>query len=232
MYNPYKTYAQNRQPSDLTASNFNAFAYSSNFTLECDNYAGVDVSFNSTSIHFEWFTETYATHDPNGTVFIARHREIIYWIFPIHHDLESSEAIAGDIHVGGNGGFDGFSNSWLMRFYDNTTDTSTFSIRCSHISLRLSMSSESASYTFPEALRNKALIHVAVDWSYDFTQMGINVWSLLGTILSFQTIKTGIAILDAVLNSIVSIPLWVAIAYLAYRFITGLIPFLSGGGGD
>jgi len=94
------------------------------------------------------------------------------------------------------------------------------------------MSSESASYTFPEALRNKALIHVAVDWSYDFTQMGINVWSLLGTILSFQTIKTGIAILDAVLNSIVSIPLWVAIAYLAYRFITGLIPFLSGGGGD
>jgi hypothetical protein len=79
---------------------------------------------------------------------------------------------------------------------------------------------------------NQAPLRVLVSWSYDFASMGVNVWTLLATVLTFQTIQTGMSLLDGVLNSLIGLPLWTAIAYLAYKLITGLIPFLSGGSGE
>lgn len=228
LYNPYKTYRATNDVNDISVTQFNAFTFTQNFTLSSGT-GFTKVFFNTTEVWIQYYRSP-TLPDPNGTVFGFRHFEWSWWIIPTHHDFTSAEAVPFDFSLGGS--VTGFTNSWVMRFYDNATDSATFSIRCPHVTLKLTFTSNSSSYTLASAMKNLAPLHVFVSWSYDFSAMGANVWSLLGTILTFQTIKTGIATLDGVLNSIISLPIWVAIAYLAYRFLTGLIPFLSGGGGE
>jgi hypothetical protein len=42
---------------------------------------------------------------------------------------------------------------------------------------------------------------------------------------------TEVALVNLLLNALISLPVWVSISYILYKLITGLIPFLSGGSG-
>jgi hypothetical protein len=229
LYNPYKAYQSSATPSDINSGSFNSFSYQANFTLETSLYF-TKLYFNSSEIGFIYQGNDQITKETNGSVFIVRHFETSWWIFPTHHDLESAQSVPFEYHINGIGSL--FSDRFILRFYDNLTDSASFSCRCSHITLKLTFTSNSSSYSLPTALMNQAPLRVLVSWSYDFASMGVNVWTLLATVLTFQTIQTGMSLLDGVLNSLIGLPLWTAIAYLAYKLITGLIPFLSGGSGE
>ncbi len=51
----------------------------------------------------------------------------------------------------------------------------------------------------------------------------VNVWTIIGQIMFFQA-----PYIDPVINSIIAVPLWTLFAYLMYRFLRGVIPFLGG----
>jgi len=115
-------------------------------------------------------------------------------------------------------------------FYDEDADASIMVWKCAHLTIELRLSG----YTNTTSLSDSwddGNIRADLGYEVDFSAMGGNVWVLLATILTFQTIETGILALDVVLNTLVSLPVWVSIAYLLYRIVTGLIPTLSGGGG-
>ncbi len=230
-YNPLKNYKDTYQPSDFGAESINAFAYTANFTLEY-KYDSTLVMFNDTEIHFQWYSATLFTNEQNASMINIHHFQWSWWIWPTHEGFHSTSTPDFDHQTGHGSGTPSFSPSWLMLHYDNKTDTATFSVKCDHINLKLTVTSNSSSYTLPSALQNLQPIHLITNWSFDFTSMGANIWSLLGGILTFQSIVTENATINAVLNTLVSVPLWVSIAYILYRLITGLIPFLSGGSGD
>jgi len=229
-YNPYKTYANSFTPSDTSPSDLNIFTYYQNITLTI-NSATTKAWFNETEVHFEWFDDPFSS-EVNATVFSIHHFEWDWWIIPKDHGFKSTDGDEFDYHFATTGRDENwFSHKWLLRHYDNRTDHATASMTCGHITLKLTFTSNSSSYTLPEALTNEAPIHIIANWEFDFSHMGSNIWSLLGAVLTFQSIVTGITVLDAVLNSLISIPVWTAIVYIFYRIITGMIPTVSGGGG-
>jgi len=238
LYNPYKNYHSGSIPTDISSGDFSIFSYEKNFTLTPSIFKQ-SFDFNGTTTDWYYTPSILAspyTGEPNSTYFIVYRVHYDLWIFRNLEAFQSAEKTPFDVHVVGTGiastPATGFSNLWIMQFYNNQTDTATFSIKSSTLTLRITMSSNSSSYTLPQALSSNAPIRVFSNWSYDFSAMGLNIWTLIGTILTFQTIATGVSILDAVLNSLISLPIWTAIVYLAYRFIAGIIPFASGGGGQ
>jgi hypothetical protein len=233
-YNPLKNYKDNYQPSDYGAESINAFSYTSNFTLVFDGgwpLTPTKVWFNDTEIHFTYSSATALTNEQNAVMININHFQWSWWIWPTNEAFHSTSAPDFDYPTGHGSGTPSFSPKWLMQHYDNKTDTATFSAKCDHITLRFTITSNSTAYTLPDALKNRQPIHFISNWSFDFTAMGANIWSLLGSILTFQSIVTENAMVNVVLNTLISIPIWVSITYILYKLITGLIPFLSGGTG-
>jgi hypothetical protein len=230
-YNPYKNYKDTYQPSDFGAESINSFSYTANFTLEY-KYDFTLVMFNDTELHFQWYSATLFTNEQNASMININHFQWSWWIWPTHEGFKSVSAPDFDHQSGHGTGTPSFSPTWLMLHYDNKTDTATFSCKCDHITLKLTVTSNSSGYTLPSALQNLQPIHIISNWNFDFTAMGSNIWGILASVLTFQAIVTENLMVNVVLNSFVSIPVWVSVSYILYRIITGLIPFLSGGGGD
>jgi hypothetical protein len=74
-------------------------------------------------------------------------------------------------------------------------------------------------------------LQVGVGLSINFTNSGISAWTLIGQILTFQSPQLGLGnnIAGYIISSMVAIPFWFGIAFIVYKFIAGLIPFVSGG---
>jgi hypothetical protein len=72
-----------------------------------------------------------------------------------------------------------------------------------------------------------------MSWELNATATSINMFTLLGQILTFQAPVLGVpGIFGSILNAIIAIPLYATIGYLIYKFIVGIAPWLSGGSGD
>lgn len=73
-----------------------------------------------------------------------------------------------------------------------------------------------------EALSNDDL-HVYIGVNFDKVNTTFNAWNLIGALLTFQLPNVHPAI-----NMLISIPIWVLIAYLIYVLILKAIPFVGG----
>lgn len=77
--------------------------------------------------------------------------------------------------------------------------------------------------------------HISYMFSYEvnWNSTGLNAWNIVGQILSFQIPNLGVpGIAGTIIGLIISFPYYSLIAYIVYKLIAGLIPFLSGGSGD
>lgn len=229
-YNPLKNYGGNYQPNDFGAGSVASFSYLANWTIV---FGGGDqkVFLNGTEIHYEWFDASHTYSGTNATLFTFYHLYYSYYVFQERESMSSASPPDFDYPSPVELNTASFSPKWLLLHYNNKTDTATFTITCSAITLKLTFFSNSTDYTLPSALQNEQPIRAIVSWNYDFSSMGANIWGLLANILTFQTIKTGLLALDLLLNAVVSIPVWTSVSYIIYRLVTGLIPTLSGGGG-
>jgi len=84
-----------------------------------------------------------------------------------------------------------------------------------------------------QAAWNAGNISYTLSYEIDWNATGVNAWSLVGQLLTFTAPSlsmTGIG--GVILNAVIALPVWSLIAYLVYKIVAGLIPFLSGGGGD
>jgi hypothetical protein len=71
--------------------------------------------------------------------------------------------------------------------------------------------------------------------SYEFnaTSSSVNMFTLLGQILTFQAPSLGVpGLMGDLLNAIIAIPIYAMSGFIIYKLITGIAPWLSGGSGD
>lgn len=214
----YKDYEQvyNGTARDLRASKITAWSQSENFTISHPQsikrvYTEHDVRFAFSTVvgqkvfsiyHVEWYIPF--TDVPVRGHFLETE--------PYQHIYVTKERL------------------FQSAFYDSLEDTSQIEFACEHITISVIFQSPSENLTLAEAWDNGQL-HLALNYEVDFTKMGSSVWTILASILTFQVISTGVLLIDIVLNTLISLPLYLSISYILYRVVTGLIPTLSGGGG-
>jgi hypothetical protein len=75
--------------------------------------------------------------------------------------------------------------------------------------------------------------NVTVSWGdqMNLTNSGISAFTIIAQLLTFQTPNLGLpaGIAGDFITSLIAIPLWFAIIFVAYKLICGIIPFISGG---
>lgn len=116
--------------------------------------------------------------------------------------------------------------------FNNDTGISTFGMQSNSISLSITLSSNSTALTLPQTLSQGQDLLISFSYTISFTEMEGSGWTLLVRVLSFSVVSSGQAETDFVFNCFISLPVYASFAYLFYRFLTGIIPTLSGGGGQ
>jgi len=214
-YKDYEQYYEDQAQDRFIATQVNMFNATDNFNLtqgeKTKTYLGLQIRF--------YFSPNF----PVGGRFI--------WIYHVDFEILGYPLLSHDLRT------DPFDLTTLRKdtlfneqFYDADADASIVTWQCEHIALVIRISSMENTTSLNQAWEDGEL-RLDVNYEIDFAKMGTSVWGLLGSILTFQTITTGINTLDLLLNALVTIPVWTSIIYITYRIITGLIPFLSGGGG-
>jgi len=210
------------------------------YEINRDSFSGTDFNSYNASANwaFNWSASGNVRNTLNGHIieFRVGARELygafsiihVTWEFSIFQNIETLACS----EVKGDSVYDGLTKEQILtQVYDNASDTAQMTFSCSHITLRVSLSACIANETFKSALLNGHAYHVEVFYDVDFSQMGVGIWNILGSIFAFQAIQTGNLQADLLINSLITIPLYVGFGYVLYRLITGLIPTLSGGGG-
>lgn len=221
-YYPYKDYEKYYPGAEkLSGSDLDMFTSHDNFTAtfggtEDGNYYEKNYMNLDLRLHFR--VGIYG----EGTCFFAEHIDARFPIlgFPIwSHFFRHGDHI--DVVY-----------QDLVDHYDNLTQSSKIEVTDTHGKLMLVFKSNVTDESVLLAWQNADPVRVSIDYSIDFSTMGTNIWSILASVFTFQTIKTGVFMIDILLNSLISVPTFIASGYILYRLITGLIPTLSGGGGN
>jgi hypothetical protein len=72
-----------------------------------------------------------------------------------------------------------------------------------------------------------------ISYEFNATASSVNMFTLLGQILTFQAPALGVpGFLGDLMNAMIAIPIYALSAYIVYKLLTGIAPMLSGGGGD
>jgi hypothetical protein len=121
----------------------------------------------------------------------------------------------------------------LTNRWDSTINMSVFSAQCDHISTNIIFEIYNSSYATIADSFNAGFLNYTMSYQMNMSTTGLNAWSVVGSLLTFQAPNVGwTGTGGLIMNSIIAFPVWAMIAYLLYKLITGLIPFMSGGSGD
>jgi hypothetical protein len=76
-------------------------------------------------------------------------------------------------------------------------------------------------------------ISYSLSYEVNWNQTGINAWTIVAQLLTFQVPNLGVeGPAGTILSMVIAFPFLSLMAYIVYKIIAGLIPFLSGGSGD
>jgi hypothetical protein len=163
--------------------------------------------------------------------------ESIYHFLQIRHITGRLPSWLGSLIYSANDLVDKSGNVYITKsilatHFDNSTGVARIVMHNDVITLDLTLKSLNSTNILNGWDNDGTIIFIGINFSIDWSKMGTNIWMLIGQILTFSTIQTGFVPLDLVLNTMVSLPIYLSGGYILYRLITGLIPTLSGGGGQ
>lgn len=120
----------------------------------------------------------------------------------------------------------------LVDSWSSTNNASAFSIKGGQIASSLLVKPYNYSFTIGQNWDNGTLNYL-LSYEANLTASGIGAFTLISQLLTFQAPSLGIGgPWGSFLNLVIAIPMWSCIAYIVYKVIAGLIPFVSGGSGD
>lgn len=224
LYFPFKDYEDSFVASDVKASKYIGFNQTDSFNMTYHAvYNFLDKTFGGVKLRF------YQAGRDNPFYGYRRTFWVETWEFellgiPLTFSALTEES--GDKFL---------TYEDLARNFDSSTnevDPITFKNERITLTLGFSKVSGSSSANVLEAWENEEDITVTVNYELNLNAMGVNIFSVMFNIFTFQTVKTGDLYLDVLLNAIVSVPTITAIFYVMYRLVLGVIPFVSGGGGQ
>lgn len=161
--------------------------------------------------------------------------DVLLWVVPFQnsHDLTYYDNTTG--------GFDFNLDSWIngevqlswdeVNYYQTVGNNYSYvKSRCPHGYLfHIYVQYNETAYPNLQAAWDDYNVYVAIGQGYSDTFAKMDAWSVIGLLLSFQAPQVfGVSeVWSMVLNLIIAMPIWTAIAYIFYRLILMAIPFLG-----
>ncbi len=107
--------------------------------------------------------------------------------------------------------------------YQTYNSSGKWNLKNSRTQISVYLGFDIETYWLPSQALNAGNCSLLLAVSFDKVNTSINAWNLIGMLLFFQMPN-----IHPVINAIIAIPLWVAIAYLIYILILKVIPFVGG----
>jgi hypothetical protein len=121
----------------------------------------------------------------------------------------------------------------LVNAWNPDSNMSVFSAQCEVITTNVIFEIYNSSFSTIADSFDAHLLNYTLSYDINLTSMAPNAWTIIGSLLTFRAPEIGWSgDMGTVMNFIIAIPIWASIAYLVYKLVTGLVPFLSGGSGD
>jgi hypothetical protein len=120
----------------------------------------------------------------------------------------------------------------IVNAWNPSTASSAFTARCPHISTSIVLQFDPGKYDdIGEAYDAGEIIYVlSYEWAPENT--GFAVLAVIGNLLTFRGLGLGLpGVFGLMVEGFISMTFYMGIIWVAYKIITGLIPFVSGGGG-
>jgi hypothetical protein len=145
-----------------------------------------------------------------------------YWTSErLHYTSLKSAAERGDF----------ITRDYLVADFEDTKNGTSYSARCNS-GVQVTILYSGNETDIGDSWDNGQLQYM-MSWELNATLSSVNMFSLLGQILTFQAPVLGVpGIFGSILNAIIAIPLYATTGYLIYKLIAGIAPWLSGGSGD
>jgi len=107
--------------------------------------------------------------------------------------------------------------------FNSSQQTCDFVLTNSRTTVRTYFAFNTTLYPTPTAALVNDDLHVLIGINFDKINTTFNAWNLIGMMLFFRAPEV-----NPIINAIIAIPVWVAIAYLCYILILKAIPFVGG----
>lgn len=118
---------------------------------------------------------------------------------------------------------DQLSPQELDSAWDGNSSLIMFNIQSDQAKMKMYIAYNQTEFTKPSEAFYDGTLWILVAIGFDQVNTSINAWNLIGAILFFQMPNVHWA-----LNALISIPLWILIAWLIYILILKAIPFVGG----
>jgi len=120
----------------------------------------------------------------------------------------------------------------LVSNWEEDRNATVFNAKCDHITSNIIFQPRNSSWSIGESWDQEKL-DFALSYDVNWNATGVSAWTIVAQLLTFQAPDLGIGgVGGIILNAIIAIPTWSLIAYIVYKIVAGIIPFISGGGGD
>jgi len=199
----YLAYEVNRD--NFRGTDLNSFNGSASLSFNFAQGDSVDKSFSGHSVRI-----TSSTLQSFLGAFSVFH---ITWSFLIWETIEAMQCL----EVKGESNFDGLTVNQILtntKIYNNSTDTASMTYACDHLTIKFRLSAKDNTTSLKVALQNNLEYHIECFYDLDFSAMGVGIWNILASIFMFQAIQTGNLSADMLLNSLITIPLYVGFGFV------------------
>jgi len=161
-----------------------------------------------------WYTEPNETE--NDYMYIL-HKWVEWIIIPYSHKMEWRNRM-------------GVNREGVLHLTEMNADWNEtrvqYRIDCDHFLAHVFFAFNETLYSLPSEAYDMGDLHALFCINFDQTSTGYSAWDLIGMLLFFQLPEV-----HWLLNAIIAIPLWIAIAYISFILILRALGAIFGGGG-
>jgi len=213
-YTYEEDYEQYQYPSYFTMEDVEHIKYFKNITI---TRGPGSIYFDFTDqIDFKFIVQWKSA----GDNIVPRHVTWSWWIFVIAHTM--------NIETEGNWWID--KTEAIANWNPELNASSFYPVFCNHITVKVWLTDYNITRNDLEEAWDEGQIDMAIGFGVDDYATKLNIWSVIGRLLSFQapTIYGLTGISATIINLLICLPLWTCIVYLIYRLILMAIPFVGG----
>jgi len=218
----FPSYVEGRQveaPEYFDAVDLQSFANTSSYVLNETGGESYPYNLYRLSIDIGGHNLDLFYREPNTTEYemllYIRHFFAEWWGWVYDHDLEWINS-------------EGYSRDFTLEATELNNDfqdgRATYKVECPHFFIRVYFG-YNETFSSPEEAWNYGALNMLVGIDFDQVSTGYNAWSLIALILFFQMPD-----IHWIINAIIAVPIWIAVAYISFILILRTIGAIFGGG--
>lgn len=191
-----------------------------NKTIESQTVFDFNTAENPANFKFRiiWFSVPYKYFD-------VRHITWTLWGFLETTDTQVISAPANTTETTSR-----MTKEYALGAWHSALNASVFTFRCDHIKEKAWLFDSNTTRNDLAVAWDDNELALGIGFGYEDYELRISMWEIIGNLLMFQApvVFDFSGTIATFLNGIIATPFYISFAYLAYRLIIKIIPFVAG----